>query len=96
MYYLKPVRPRNELGMNSFLWARYAMLSCKSGIIIVVSQIPKIRQKNYFEAQKILLEEDAVVVPLYYEPNQALVRKRVKGLELNPLNYPYLRKVNLE
>ncbi len=52
------------------------------------------REKAYGDAQKILLEEDAVLAPLYYEPNMALVRPRVQGLELNPLNYLYLKKVN--
>jgi oligopeptide transport system substrate-binding protein len=55
----------------------------------------KLREKIYDDAQKILLEDDAVVLPLYYEPNMALVRSRVQGLELNPLNYLILRKVNL-
>lgn len=59
-------------------------------------QNSKVREKKYTEAQKILLEEDAVVVPLFYEPNIALIQKRVKGLELNPLNYLFLKKVNLE
>ena len=40
-------------------------------------------------------ERHAVMVPLYYEPNVALVRKRVRGLEINPLNYLLLRKVEL-
>jgi len=53
-------------------------------------------QKLYLSAQKILLEEEAVIVPLYYEPNKALVRARIKGLTLNPLNYLLLREVQLE
>lgn len=52
------------------------------------------REKIYLEAQK-LIDEEAVIVPLYYEPNMALVRQRVKHLELNPLNYLLLRKVDL-
>lgn len=55
----------------------------------------KEREKLYLQAQRILQEEDAVVLPLYYEPNMALVRSRVQGLELNPLNYLLLRKVTL-
>lgn len=51
------------------------------------------REKIYLQAQKILLEEDAVLVPLYYEPNMALVRPTIKGMELNPLNYLNLKKV---
>jgi oligopeptide transport system substrate-binding protein len=60
------------------------------------SQNAKTRQTDYLEAQKILIEDEAVVVPLYYEPNLALIRARVKGLELNPLNYLLLKNVNLE
>lgn len=56
----------------------------------------KAREKIYFAAQKILLEDDTVIAPLYYEPNVALMRDRVKGLELNPLNFLNLRKVNVQ
>jgi oligopeptide transport system substrate-binding protein len=56
---------------------------------------PREREKVYFAAQKLLLEGQAVIVPLFYEPNMALVRSRVEGLELNPLNYLLLRQVRL-
>ena len=56
---------------------------------------PKARAKIYLEAQKILLEQDAAILPLYYEPNLALVKPRVHGLELNPLNYLLLKKVSV-
>jgi oligopeptide transport system substrate-binding protein len=56
----------------------------------------KDRKSIYLNLQKKLIEENVVVVPLYYEPNHALVRPYVKNLELNPLNYLDLRKVNLE
>jgi oligopeptide transport system substrate-binding protein len=56
---------------------------------------PKAREKIYLQAQRIFLEDDAVIVPLYYEPNMALVRPRVRGLELNPVNDLLLKKVNL-
>ncbi len=55
----------------------------------------KARAKLYADAQKLLLEDEAVILPLYYEPNLALVKPRVKNLELNPLNYFYIKKVNL-
>ena len=55
----------------------------------------KIREKMYSEAQRILLEDEVPIIALYYEPNMALVKPRVDGLELNPLNYLLLRKVNL-
>ena len=55
----------------------------------------KKRSRLYFEAQKILIEEQAVVVPLYYEHNHALIKPHVKGIELNPLNYLILRDVRI-
>ncbi|MDR3607972.1 MAG: peptide ABC transporter substrate-binding protein [Oligoflexia bacterium] len=55
----------------------------------------KEREKYDIAAQKILLEQEAVIVPLYYEPIIALVKKRVQALEMNPLNYMFLKKVNL-
>ena len=55
----------------------------------------KARERNYMEAQQLLVEKEAVILPLYYEPNMAMVRPRVRGLELNPLNYLLLRKVTL-
>lgn len=61
----------------------------------IISQ-DSLREKKYKEAQTLLLKKDVAIVPLYYEPNLALVRSRVKGLELNPMNYLYLRKVSLE
>ncbi len=59
------------------------------------SRDPSAREKLYLSAQKLLIEDQAVIVPLYYEPNIALVRPRVKGLELNPLNYLLLKNVLL-
>jgi oligopeptide transport system substrate-binding protein len=55
----------------------------------------RIREKMYSEAQRLLLEDDAAIIALYYEPNMALVKPKVQNLELNPLNYLLLRKVNL-
>ncbi len=54
------------------------------------------RLRAYTETQKLLLETDAVIVPLYYETILALIRSRVQGLEINPLNHLLLRKVTLK
>ncbi len=56
---------------------------------------PAEREKNYIAAEKVLLEQEAVIIPLYYEPIIALVKKRVENLELNPLNYLVLKNVRL-
>jgi ABC-type oligopeptide transport system substrate-binding subunit len=56
----------------------------------------KFREKAYADAHNILLEEETVILPLYYEPNIALVRPSCKGFELNPLNYMLLKNVNIQ
>ena len=53
----------------------------------------KKREEAYISAQKILLNDDVVIVPLYYEPNMALVNKKVRGIFINPMNYLFLRDV---
>jgi len=53
------------------------------------------REREYFKLQRTLLEDEAVIVPLYYEPNPVLVKPRVRGLELNPINYLNIRRVEL-
>jgi len=56
---------------------------------------PAERQRLYFQMQKTLIEDEAVIVPLYYEPNLVLVQNRVKNFEFNVLNYLYLRNMNV-
>jgi oligopeptide transport system substrate-binding protein len=65
------------------------------GLVLRARAASSGREKLYFDAQKLLLETDAVVVPLYYEPQMALVKPRAKGFALNPVNYMYLKQVNL-
>lgn len=56
----------------------------------------KKRDKIYLELQKKIQEAEVIIAPMYYEPNVGLVKARVKGLELNPLNYLYLKKVRVD
>jgi oligopeptide transport system substrate-binding protein len=83
----------SDSGNNRTLWknSEYDRLVLAAR----TQQNQKAREKNYLEAQKILLEKDVALIPLYYEPNSALVRPSVKGLEINPLNYLLLRKVSI-
>jgi oligopeptide transport system substrate-binding protein len=53
------------------------------------------RRKLYAQAEALLIDREAAIVPLFYEPLIALISRRTKGIELNPLNYLYLRGVNL-
>ncbi len=56
----------------------------------------KARTALFLRAQTLLVNHDTVIIPLYYEPNLALVRRRVEGLELTPLNYLFLKRVHLK
>lgn len=57
---------------------------------------PKVREKHVLSALELLISKDAVIVPLYHESNQALVKPRVKGLKLSPLNTLLLRDVSVD
>ncbi len=48
------------------------------------------------EAQDILVEREAVIVPLVHSSHQALVREGIKGLALNPLDKWYFRTLRWE
>ena len=53
------------------------------------------RQLLYDEAQRILVEEDAVIMPLFSSVKNVLVKPYVAGLELNAMELLYLKKVRL-
>jgi ABC-type transport system substrate-binding protein len=57
------------------------------------SQIPDERIKLYQESQRLLLTDDAVVVPLYHEPILSLVQPTVKNFNVNPLNETFLKDI---
>ncbi len=58
-------------------------------------QNPKAREKLYDEAQRLLVEEDAALLPLFNEPILALVNPRVKNLRINALNALQMRSIEL-
>ncbi|MBI2711761.1 MAG: peptide ABC transporter substrate-binding protein [Bdellovibrio sp.] len=60
-----------------------------------ISRDPATRAKTYFDLQKQLIEDEVVIIPLYYEPNLALVNPRVNGFQLSAMDYLYLRNVNV-
>ena len=51
------------------------------------------REKLYKEAQTILQIKDAAILPLYYEENEVLVSKEVKGFSVNPIGYYFLKDI---
>lgn len=54
------------------------------------------REKIYDEIQKILVEEDAVIIPIYNMAFNVMWRNEVKGIHLNPLDSWHLDLIWLE
>ncbi len=82
----------NLTGFPGFKDARY-----DSGVLEArAATDPAKRQQLYVEAQKLLQEDAAVVMPVYYGVNKAAVSQRVQGLVLSPLNYLFLKGVVLK
>ncbi len=59
------------------------------------NQNQKARATLYDQAQKLLVEDDLAVLPLYNEPILALVNPRVKNLQINALNYLEMKSITL-
>lgn len=53
----------------------------------------KKRQALYHTAQKLLLEKEVAIVPLYHESNSYLLKKGIKGLHISPLGHLILKNV---
>lgn len=51
------------------------------------------REKLYKEAQNILQLRDAAILPLFYEENEALVAREIKGFSINPIGYFFLKDI---
>jgi len=54
------------------------------------------RIKLYNEAQRVLCETDAPIMPLFISAQNALVKPYVKGYMLNPMDILYLKDVKIE
>ena len=55
-----------------------------------------LRKKYYQEAQKLLLEEEVVLMPLFLSSHQALVRSNLHGVSLNLLDKWYFQNVEFQ
>ena len=54
------------------------------------------RSALYGRAQKILLEEEAILVPLFYSSHLAMVKENLRGVRLNVLDKWYFRTISFE
>ncbi len=50
----------------------------------------------YAAAEKILLERDIVVLPLFYRKNAVLLGERVGSFQISPLNYLFFKQIRLK
>jgi oligopeptide transport system substrate-binding protein len=57
---------------------------------------PKERQELYDQAQRILTETDAAMIPLFISMQNMLIKPYVKGLELNSMEMLYLKRIHLD
>lgn len=55
-----------------------------------------VRADLYLQAQKILLEEEAVLMPLFFTSHRAMVRPNLRGVQLNVLDKWYFRNLSFE
>lgn len=59
------------------------------------NQNQRARETLYNEAQKVLVDDELAIIPLYNEPILALLNPRVKGVRINALNSLQMREINL-
>ncbi len=57
---------------------------------------PLKRQAIYDEAQRILTETDAAIIPLFFRVQNLLLKPYVRGLEMNSMELLYLKRLWLE
>jgi oligopeptide transport system substrate-binding protein len=61
-----------------------------------VSLDPRTRKALYDQAQRLLLEKNTVIIPIYVAEKTYLVKPRVKGLEINALNLANLDTLHID
>ncbi len=62
----------------------------------VVSLKPEQRQQLYDQAQRLLLEKEAAIIPIYVAEKTYLVKPYVHGLEINALNLPNYDRLSIQ
>lgn len=54
---------------------------------------PSKREKLYQSAQRVLQVRDAAILPLFYEENEVLVSKSIRGFAINPIGYYFIKDI---
>jgi ABC-type oligopeptide transport system substrate-binding subunit len=60
------------------------------------SSAPAQRLRKFEQADELLVDRDAVIVPLYHSRLSALISRRCRGVRLSPMNYLFLREVSVD
>jgi oligopeptide transport system substrate-binding protein len=81
-------------GNNRLRWSnpRYDELVALGATLIDSKE----RQSAYDEAQRILTETDAAMIPLFVATQNLLIKSYVKGFKINSMELMYLKKVRIE
>lgn len=81
-------------GNNHLRWvnSRYDDLVAQGPVV----RDPKRRRALYDEAQILLTQTDAAMIPLFIHVQNLLVKPRVKGLEMNSMELLYIKRIHLE
>ena len=62
----------------------------------VQAETPATAQEAFYQAQKVLTQEDAVLIPLFFERNSTLIRTKIKNLYFNQMGIPVLKDVEIK
>ncbi len=60
-----------------------------------VSKDPEKRRALFAEAEKLLLQKDAVILPLFYKRMTVLVNNRIRGVKTTPINHLILKTARI-
>ena len=75
-------------------WTHWKNPAFDKSVTEAVSEMsPEQRSSAYDSAQRILLETDVVMLPLYFRSTDYLVKPTVKHLEMTPMTSIFLRSV---
>lgn len=81
-------------GNNRLRWSnpRYDALVARGSTL----RDPRKRLAVYNEAQTLLTETDVAMIPLFVSAQNLLIKPYVKGLELNPMELLYIKRIHLD
>lgn len=80
----------SQSGNNHLLWS-----NAQYDELIRKGKTAEDREKIYAQAQKLLIDEQVALIPMYYDTVNALVSPKLEGFIINPVNYMYLRGVSI-